>query len=1308
MSTIHAFPPPIRRRLRDHVARGRRLRVLRAGLTVLAFAIAWALAVGVVDRLTALPPWARVGLLSAAALVAVGILAGPVRAALGRRVNWVEASQEIERADPSLGQRLVTVTSQLLAPAAYRGSPQMIDALVEQVSADVARAPARRLARWRPLARPALLAATLLLAAALLWPAEWLNLPQLVARQLRPLSEIPPVTTTQIDLSPGNASVREHEPVVVRAVVRHPTAGGPLPTLHYTTDGREWDAAPMAVAAADERSYTHALPPAERDIRYYVTAGDATTPVHALRVLRRPAVAEFRVRYVYPAYTGRGPLSVRNTDGLIEAPHGTEAAVTIVATEPLAAAVLKIGEKRIDAAPGGEPNVRTARLTVDNDRPWELEMTSDRGVAGGGPQSMQIRAVPDRPPLVRLVQPATDLRLAERDLVPLSYQALDDYGVATLVARAQVNANPPVEYPLRPRGGTAAAADARRVEGELNVDLLPLKVRVGDVVSITVTATDRAGQKGASDVRHVLVSPRSVDVATHQRLAELAQAADYAAEWADHLARAREGLEKARRAQGDALGASLSKAGRQIAAAQEAGALLRQSLLRATMYSASPRMSDALANLVDATTVQADGLDRVDQAVLATRGVDDAALARITRTAAAAQDLARQVRLLHHGDQAAAVLADRANLKAAPEATASTAPSDKAALERRRQTLERARQDVETALTSLGVKRGDGTTDRQLQQRVDDAARLIDAARPVDFVAAARRWAAGVAADEPYPPHLADRLAAASQAESVRPDAELVAARDLQLASRAAALLTAEPPIEGDGLSAAKERAAALATFPDAIAALRAEHDVNRRALRAATLAEARKVQEAARDVHAAASAARAKMVAWASGPGATAGELAARAKEAEELALAANAATATREFDKAAELDRRLATSLNRPDLADASAAPRAIDDLSLHQEKVADDLADSGSADASRATAIAGVQRQVADEIGAAKAADPAAVGGGAADADADADSAEARRRATEAITRAQETLAQLPMQLADAQQLAEATADANSRLAAARAEAAKAPAARQETASRVAAMVRAEAEEARRTFDAAVAPFKGSLADEVADALRPLGPDAAAAAGVADDALRSVLADARDVLSRSAETGDRAGVEVAAQAARDAVAQVQEALRDAQQRVIERDPLVSAKWFARAAADALAAAPPNRGKAAGHQKRTLEALNRAAVDAVRRSKNARLSNVPSYAPFYVPPLGGAWTDAAAGDSQDGVRRGGAGGSAADRLLQAIPGLREWGRLRERAAESLAAPVRESDPPGYSDALRTYFEVLGREEARPPGAKP
>ena len=1278
-ATISPLPPAIGRYLGGYVARRRRVRLAVAAVVACAIVLAWTLAVGGIDRAFALPAWARGALLAGEVAAVLAVAARPLRDALGRSVDWVEASRQVERRNAALGERLVTVTSQLLTPPAYRGSAQMLDALVAQLCGEIGEASGRRLVGWRGLYSPALALFCLVVATAGLWNLSWLNLPQLIDRQVRPFGGTPPVTTTQIDVTPAGASVRDHEALVIRAAVRR-LGDGRSPTVHLRGDSGEWQELPMAAGAGGDPGYSYTIPSVEQDQRFYVTAGDARSPTYPIRVLRRPAMAEVRIRYSYPAYTGRSSLNVRNTDGLIEAPQQTEAVVSVVATEPLASAVMIVDGKRSEMAATADHRVRQAHLVVTKDGPWELEMTSERGVVGRGPRGMQIRAVADRPPLVRLVQPVTDLRVGQRDIVPLSYQALDDYGVAQLVAKAQVNANPPVEIALHPHGG-----DPRRLDGSFDLDLATLDVKVGDVVSVTIVGTDRAGHDGTSDIRHMLISPRSIDLATHQRLAELSQAVEYAADWADQLAKARQAVDEARRVDGanhpEQLSAAIAKASRILSAAQEPGAMLRQSLIRATVYSGSPKMSDAIASMVDAVVVQLDNLDRVDETISSRRAVEDATSGRMSRTANNARELAATVKRLADGDQAAAVSADRASLATPP----TTVPTDQAARDRRRQMFERARQDLAAALAGMGIKPDARDIDQQLQQRIETAARLVEAAKPIDFAAAAPRWAAGIRNKEFQPPRFDERLAVASQVEAVRPDSAMATARDLQWASRAATVLATPPPDAAAADDAkAKSVDQALREFPGVMAALRAEHEVNRRALRAVSPAEARRIHESAAAIHAAAAEARKRLLAWAADGKAPASELAAKAREQDELALAAGVATESRDFDAAAELDRRLAMSLGRPELADLSAAPRAIDRLSTSQEKVADQTA--AASDDTQTAGIAGVQQQVADAIAQARQAVP-----GAEPVNGD-DGGALRQKTTEAISQAQEKLASLPMQLSSALESATGVADVRARLAGALAEAAKAAPDEREAAQRVVGMIQLELDDAQKGFEAAAKPFRPNLADDLVETLRPYAPDTSDAVAAADESLRASLVEIRSALAQSAETGDREAVEQSAQHVRDAIAQVQEALRDAQAKVIERDPLVSARWFARAAADALASAPPNRRSAAAHQKKTLEALGKASLDANRRSKNARLSQAPGFSPFYLPPLGGAWGD-------DAERPTG------ERLLQTIPGLREWGRLRERIGDSLDAPVRESEPAGYSDALRLYFEVLGREDAKPRG---
>src|SRR5688572_25479069 len=391
MSAVATFPPAIGQYLSDYVAARRRVKLVRAALIALSFVIAWTLVFSIADRLFPLPAAARAGLLAIQLVAALAIVARPVLEFFRRRVDWIQASEQLERANPSLAQRLVTVVSQLLAPARYRGSDQILDILVAEVATHCS-APATRHTCWRSARTPALVVLALLAFAVTLLPLKTLDLPRLLVRQLQPFAALPPVTTTQIEVSPGSIDLRQRESLTIKATVRN--LSGPPPVLHLTHDARQFTRTPMTPAAGGD--WTLTIPAIDTDLAYHVTAGDAATPVYHIRVRRRPAVAEFRIRYEYPAYTNRPPLVIHNTDGLVEAPSGTRATVSIVATEKLSSAVLRLSDgRRLEAGPTSEPHVRALGLDLTRNATYDLELVSDRAVEGRGPSRMQIVAVPD-------------------------------------------------------------------------------------------------------------------------------------------------------------------------------------------------------------------------------------------------------------------------------------------------------------------------------------------------------------------------------------------------------------------------------------------------------------------------------------------------------------------------------------------------------------------------------------------------------------------------------------------------------------------------------------------------------------------------------------------------------------------------------------------------------------------------------------------------------------------------------------------------------------------------------------------------
>src|SRR4051794_18239457 len=133
-----AIPISISSYVRRFVARRRWLALLRAAGVATAGTLGWMLLICALDRGLALPPVVRLMALLAVILAAGVVIHRPLVYFLQRRFDWIAAAVEMERVQPALGERLVTVISQWLAPPAQRGSPQLLNELSEEITRDLA------------------------------------------------------------------------------------------------------------------------------------------------------------------------------------------------------------------------------------------------------------------------------------------------------------------------------------------------------------------------------------------------------------------------------------------------------------------------------------------------------------------------------------------------------------------------------------------------------------------------------------------------------------------------------------------------------------------------------------------------------------------------------------------------------------------------------------------------------------------------------------------------------------------------------------------------------------------------------------------------------------------------------------------------------------------------------------------------------------------------------------------------------------------------------------------------------------------
>jgi hypothetical protein len=407
-----------------------------------------------------------------------------------------------------------------------------------------------------------------------------------------------------------------------------------------------------------------------------------------------------------------------------------------------------------------------------------------------------------------------------------------------------------------------------------------------------------------SDERLVLVSPISINVRAYACAAELKRAGQLAKAWIDSLTKARDAVAAARAADprsAKANGDLWPSANRAVASAGESAVLLRQALLRALVRSESAPLSRALAALVDQTVVPTLESSRAftpAAAPAAPRGVENALVERLNTVLGRSKDLALKVNGLLQGEMASLAAAEDEDQRAL---AALPAPADGPHRALRARAMSDARRMLDDLLREpslAGVApAASPSLQGQLRQRIDAQRGPMDAIKPIDFAAAAAEWrqrlsqpaGPGVGGGGPgflAGPELPARLAAAAQAEALRPDGDPQLACDLQLASRAAAALA-------QNLAAARE-------------AERAHPKGNARAAAVAALApfEAA-ISQLLRDWQHSDDT-RAKMRAWA-------GIADPLAEPTEDLALEASAAWARRDFALADKLDARLVKEIGR-----------------------------------------------------------------------------------------------------------------------------------------------------------------------------------------------------------------------------------------------------------------------------------------------------------------------------------------------------------------------------------------------------------
>jgi len=499
-----------------------------AGLTFAIGSLALAAAVG--GYWPGQPPVAlRWVLLAICAVTWAAALAWPVAAAILSAQEPTQTARFIEQSNPKVRNDLINAL--LLAGDEGQVSPLLVQLAIRESLLRSRRVKLAKAVSLVALRRWAVAAAVAAAAVVVLAVAQSGAMQRGLAAVLSPGSYVPTASgVTLAELTPGDATVFAGQDVTITAVLSDGRAAD-LPAA-VIVEGR---AEPLPMAATDRPgAFGLTLPAIDRTTRYAVTIGNSRWPTdkpwYTITVLAGATVENISVRYDYPAYSGLAGKTVEHSDGTIEALAGSRATVTVTLDHPPGQAAVELRDgQAIPMSPSPDGRTFAATLAVEKDSAYRIMLRDRQGrtiqqvpAASGSPAAQgapegyfRIRAIPDRPPLVRFLAPGRHVQAAPGGTVPLKIAAADDFGLTSVELVGGKDGSP------AKRIANFIVSSQRQAALDHALVLDPA-LREGDVVVYHATASDNRNcpgiggpQTAASEEFKIFITNAAVRPAAH-------------------------------------------------------------------------------------------------------------------------------------------------------------------------------------------------------------------------------------------------------------------------------------------------------------------------------------------------------------------------------------------------------------------------------------------------------------------------------------------------------------------------------------------------------------------------------------------------------------------------------------------------------------------------------------------------------------------------------------------------------------------------------------------------------------------------
>ncbi len=354
-------------------------------------------------------------------------------------------------------------------------------------------------------------------------------------RVMKPGQDFEPPAPFTLSVKPGNAQLVRGDSLLVEVSA---TGKAPASITIERIEKSKTASEPVDIKSANG-TYRYTYRGITVPFTYWAHEGRVKTPEYDVSVQELPAVRFLSLRLTPPAYTKMPEQVLEENVGDVAAVMGTKVHLEMAATKKLAQAEMEFLKPAItlpnpatkvegdsgspSASAGGLRGVTGGSglmksLTIEGTRAstefsvsesgyYRLHLKDTDGLENRDPILYRITARPDEPPLVSLVEPASDAEIYANSKVQVTAEAMDDFGFTRMALRYyRTSSAEPSESQNDESKYKSLPLDYRMVEpgkarGEMLFDLAPLDLLPEDQVLIFVEAWDNDAVHGPKRAR---------------------------------------------------------------------------------------------------------------------------------------------------------------------------------------------------------------------------------------------------------------------------------------------------------------------------------------------------------------------------------------------------------------------------------------------------------------------------------------------------------------------------------------------------------------------------------------------------------------------------------------------------------------------------------------------------------------------------------------------------------------------------------------------------------------------------------------